>query len=237
MLKHFFEFGGESSLDYGIGISGSGTYNKPAKRAEKHTVPGRNGDLYIEDGSYENLEYKFPAYIVEDLPLKIDAFAAFLLSQRGYQRLCDSYHPEHFRMGMYLGGLEVTTGTLNAYGRFDVRFDVKPQKFLISGEHELVFTEDGTVSNPTRFASRPLIRVYGTGVLGIGDQSITILEADQYTDIDCDTEEAYKDSYAHNRNNKIILSGLNFPELKPGDNGISLDGITRVELIPRWWTL
>lgn len=237
MLKNYFTFAGESSLDYGIGISGSGTYNKPPKRSERFTIPGRNGDLVIEDGSYENLEYTYPAYIVEKLPVRIDGLAAFLLSTKGYQRLEDTYHPEFFRMGVYLSGLDVEPGTLNAYGRFDVTFDVKPQKFLVVGEIPIEYTENGVISNPTRFYAKPLIRAYGTGVLGIGSESITILQADEYTDLDCDAEEAYKDSYANNCNGNIRLSGANYPRLRPGDTGISLDGITKIEIVPRWFTI
>ena len=237
MLNNYFIFAGESSLDYGIGISGSGTYNKPPKRVETQSVPGRNGDLVIEDGSYENLEYTFPAYIVEDLPVRIDGLAAMLLSAKGYQRIEDTYHPEHFRMGVYTKGLDIETGTLNAYGRFDITFNVKPQKFLLSGEHETAFTDNGIITNPTRFASKPLIRVYGTGVLGINSESVTITDADEYTDLDCDAEEAYKDSYVNNCNGNVILSGSNYPRLTAGDNHISLDGITKVVIIPRWFTL
>ncbi len=237
MLRNYFTFAGESSLDFGIGISGSGTYNKPPKRVEKFTVPGRNGDLVIEDGSFENVEYTYPAYIVEDLPVRIDGLAAMLLASNGYQRLEDTYHPEHYRMGAYLSGLEVETGTLNAYGRFDITFDVKPQKFLLSGEIPIAFTEDGTIANPTRFHSKPLIRAYGTGVLGIGSESITITDADEYTDLDCDAEEAYKDSYVNNCNGNVVLSGANYPKLRPGETGITLEGITKVVIVPRWFTL
>lgn len=237
MLRNHFVFDGKSSLEYGIGISGSGTYNKPARRIEKVTVPGRNGDLVLEDGSYENIDYTFPAYIVEELPLRIEALAAMLLSTKGYKRLEDTYHPGYYRMGVYKDGIDVTTGTLNEYGTFEITFDCKPQRFLHAGEIALVFLENGVISNPTLFESKPLIRVWGTGVLGIGSESIQITAADEYTDIDCDAEEAYKDSYVNNCNGNIRLSGLNFPTLGKGDTGISLDGITRVEIIPRWWTL
>ena len=237
MLRNHFVFDGESSLDFGIGISGSGTYDKPSRRTEKVSVPGRNGDLILENGSYENIDYSFPCYIVEELPLRIEAFAAMLLSKKGYKRLEDTYHPGYYRMGVYKDGIDVTTGTLNQYGKFDITFDCKPQRYLHSGENAIVFEESGIISNPTRFASRPLLRVWGAGVVGIGDQSITINVANEYTDIDCDISEAYKDSYVNNCNGNIRLSGLNFPELEPGDNGIMLDGVDKVEIIPRWWTL
>ena len=41
---------------------------------------------------------------------------------------------------------------------------------------------------------------------------------------------------ANNCNSMISLTSGDFPELVPGDNGITLGkGITKIELIPRWW--
>ena len=63
-----------------------------------------------------------------------------------------------------------------------------------------------------------------------------VTECDEYTDIDCELEDAYKDSV--NKNGCLILSGGEFPVLQPGTNGIIFGaGISRIELIPRWWCL
>ena len=98
-------------------------------------------------------------------------------------------------------------------------------------------TADGTVSNPTLFDSKPLLRVYGYGELGVGSETITIAtHSYPYIEIDCDIEDAQYNTT--NCNNLITLTGDSFPVLHPGSNGITIDAdMTKVEIIPRWWTL
>ena len=99
----------------------------------------------------------------------------------------------------------------------------------------IVFPQDQfTITNPTRFDSQPLLRVWGTGQLGIGSQTVTITQADVYTDIDCEMMDAFKGTA--NKNPYVQLTDHNFPVFKPGVNNISLGtGITKVEITPRWW--
>lgn len=105
-----------------------------------------------------------------------------------------------------------------------------------AGAVEGEYITPSTIENPTRFESQPLIRVYGTGILGVNGDSVVISQADQYTDIDCELMDAYKG--LENRNQYVTLTNYNFPVLKPGTNYISLGGnITRVEITPRWWTI
>ena len=54
-MDKFFTFGKVSSREYGVFISGTGTFNKPERRVKKFTVPGRNGDLTIDEGAFNNL--------------------------------------------------------------------------------------------------------------------------------------------------------------------------------------
>ena len=115
-------------------------------------------------------------------------------------------------------------------------FSCKPQQYLKSGERRQILTGSGTVYNPTLFDARPLLRIYGTGQVIIGDVTVTVTECDEYTDIDCELEDAYKDSV--NKNGCLILSGGEFPVLQPGTTGIIFGaGVTKIELIPRWWCL
>jgi phage-related protein len=82
------------------------------------------------------------------------------------------------------------------------------------------------------------MRVYGTGELGVGDGTISILQASGYIDIDFEEQEAYKDDYSVNCNENIYVAGHDFPVLHPGPNTITLgQGITRVDLKSRWWKI
>lgn len=91
------------------------------------------------------------------------------------------------------------------------------------------------LNNPTLFDALPFLRVYGTGILGIGSHTITITAADVYTDIDCEMMDCFKGSA--NKNQYVQFSGNDFPTLEPGVNGFSFSGITKVEVKPRWWSV
>lgn len=91
------------------------------------------------------------------------------------------------------------------------------------------------LNNPTLFDALPFLRVYGTGILGIGSHTITITAADVYTDIDCEMMDCFKGS--ENKNQYVQFSGNDFPTLEPGVNGFSFSGITKVEVKPRWWSV
>lgn len=91
------------------------------------------------------------------------------------------------------------------------------------------------LNNPTLFDALPFLRVYGTGILGIGSHTITITAADVYTDIDCEMMDCFKGSA--NKNQYVQFSGNDFPTLEPGVNGFTFSGITKVEVKPRWWSV
>ena len=115
-------------------------------------------------------------------------------------------------------------------------FHCKPQRWSVAGQKPVRMDAPGTIRNPFSFASQPIIRVYGTGagVLYVGDNAITIHSIDQYVDLNCETHNAYN---AGGFCNQTILSE-DFPELAPGSTRITwTEGISYVEVTPRWWTL
>ena len=235
-MRNYFTLGGADSRNYGVYISGQGTFNSPARTVNALPVPGRNGDLIGMETRLENGEFVYKdAFIYSSFASKIETFKALLMSVVGYRKLIDSYHPDEYRMVIYQGPLTVKPTKKNDAAQFDIVFNAKPQRFLISGDTATTLTASGTISNPTLFPSRPLIRVYGNGVLGVGSDSITIINnSGNYIDIDCDAGLAYRG--ATNMNSSITLSVYDFPALVGGTNNIALGtGITKVEITPRWW--
>lgn len=230
-------FAGKSIRDFGVGISGTGTYAKPQRRVTKVSIPGRNGELSIDEGAFDNVTISYDSYIVKGFERFFDDFMAHMLSFSEYQRLEDTYHPRHYRKAVFAGPVEPVTGVLNRSGKFTLEFDCKPQRFLKEGEKTITLTASSNViRNPTLYPAKPLIRAYGTGSFTVAGISVTILKADGYTDIDCDTEDAYRGSV--NCNNNITLnSGYEFPSLPAGEIPVTMSGITRLEITPGWWTI
>lgn len=235
-MRNYFIFDEEDSRNYGVYISGPAVFDAPARRGEQIQIPGRNGTLHLDEGCFDNYTLIYPAFIIADFDENVKNLRNMLLSRKGYCKLYDSYHSEEYRLARYSGGLEVSPISSLIAGDLDLEFDCHPQRFLRSGDTTQTFTAAGSITNPTLFASKPLIRVYGTGTVGIGSYSIKINTANVYTDFDCDIQDAYKGTVSCN--SYIELSGNKFPVLEPGGNGITLGtGITRVEITPRWWRL
>lgn len=235
LVYEYLMFAGKSSEDFKCHISGSGTFVSPSRDIESIAVPGRNGDLHIDNGRFSNVIITYPAFITEDFDQNYSALKAFLLSKTKQERLADSYHPDHFRKGIFHGSIDPKMTTRNKAGSFDLTFDCDPRMFLKEGEKVHVFTNAGTLKNNTAFPSKPFIMAYGTGTLTIGSISLQITSANEYTNIDCDIQEAYKGTT--NCNTNIVLTNGEFPELLPGNNEISFTGLTSIEITPRWWTI
>lgn len=237
-MMHFLSFAGQKSLDYGVRISGEGTYNRPERKYSVHEVEGRNGDLIIDEDSFKNIEITYPAFVVQDMPERVQNFANYMSSFKGYQRLENTYEPDTFRLAQYKSGLEVTTsGYMNREGKFNIKFNCKPQRFLKSGEIAITFTEDGNIWNRTNFEAQPLIRVYGTGAgtVGIGPYLITISEIDEYVDIDCELMDAFKGTINCNKNVAFNADSFKIPT---GVNGVNFTGlITSVIVTPRYFII
>lgn len=232
-MRNWLTFDGVSTKDFGVYINGAQTYDAPARSREVISVPGRNGDLIIDNGRYENTEVTYHAFIYRDFEVNVEGFRNLLLSRTSYKRLEDTYHPQEFRLGIYNGNFSADVVEWLEAGEFDLTFNCKPQRFLKSGEDAITFTSGGSLLNETMQTAKPLLRVYGTGTFTINGATMTISSANVYTDIDCDLMDAFKGTTNCNGN----ISGT-FAALAPGDNAITLgSGITKIEITPRWWVL
>jgi len=172
-------FDGQTSASFGVEILGEGAFDAPERAVTMANVPGRNGAIVIDQGYYENITVKYPATIVADTPedfaTGIAAFRNFLCSRIGYCRLSDDYNPGEYRMAVYKSGLEVSEKVLKA-GEFDIVFECKPQRWLVSGETTVTVASGDVLTNPTLYGSSPLLAVDGTGTINFGEQSITVQE-------------------------------------------------------------
>jgi len=235
-MINYFLYAGKSSRDFALFISGDGTYDAPERDYEFLDVPGRSGSLVVDNKRFKNVTLKYPAFISRNFPDGFEAFRNYMLSLTGYQRLEDTYHPDEFRKALFKGPLEPDVSAFLRDGQFDIEFECMPQRFLKSGEKTYTFTKAGTITNPTYYESKPVIRCYGAGKLGVGSSYITVASHPfDYIDIDCDVMDAYCGS--SNANSYITLSGTDFPTLPAGQTGISIGKLTKVEIIPRWWRI
>lgn len=135
MTRNNLIFGGVNSADYNVWISGSEAFGAPERSVERVSVPGRNGDLIIDNGKWNNITIDYPAFIPKGFNPQFDYFRSEIMKLKGYHRLEDSYHPDEYRMATLVGGISPKkVGAFFRNGDFTLTFNCKPQRFLKIGD-------------------------------------------------------------------------------------------------------
>lgn len=172
-----FTYDGESSLDYGVYLTGEGVFNAPERAVEMVEIPGRNGAYALDQGRFQNISVTYRAGMVDysesDFATRISDVRNWLCSKVGYKRLEDDYNPNEYRMALYMSGIKVEHDDLQT-GEFEITFDCKPQRYLTSGETAVTVTDGDTITNPTLFASSPLLAVEGYGTIKFNRSEIEL---------------------------------------------------------------
>lgn len=229
----YFVFDGVSSEHVGMVLQGPPKFSAPTPKLTVVSVPGRNGDLVFPDGSYNNVECEVPCYVLHGQVFDASAAVNNWLSVHTYRRLQFDGDEQAYRMAYVENGAEIAS-RLRLLNPFGVKFNCKPQRFLVSGDHSFSMSS-GNFDNPG-MGGVPLVRVVGSGAgtVTINGYAVTINSIDGYVDIDSDTQNAYKGTV--NKNSTISCD--EFPVLVPGRNTVSLTGsLTSVQITPRWYTL
>ena len=239
-IRNYLTFAGKNSKDFLLYISGPGVYDAPAVDATLQTIPGKNGDLILDNAKagehrFKNLNITYDAFFFDALAPRTAAVKSWLFSPVGYQALHDTYDPDFFRMAICKDALAFEPKRGKG-ATMKLVFHCQPQRWSIDGQRRILMEESGVMKNPFSFRSKPIIRVYGSGAgkVYVRDVEINILQNDGYIDLNCETHNA---SNQNGFCNQYVHSG-DFPELEPGRNAISWEGvITGLEIMPRWWTL
>lgn len=248
-------FNGKSSSSFGITVECYPSPNRPARRGTVLQIPGRNGNLVIEDGTYENVTLKFDVYLSAEPANLYDRAAAvadWLLGSSGYQRLTTEYEPDIFRLARFAGPLDIEA-ILNSHGRATLEFDCYPQRFDSLGhvysDYGSLSSGSATITNTGIMIAKPMIKVTGKGNVVLDFASAATgntTEVDfafssskiETIILDCDLHDAYYED-GSNANAAVSFSDAEaslpesadyfyptFPELTPGKNTVTLSSLS-----------
>lgn len=232
MITKYFVLDDISSAQYGISMQRWPSFSAPKSKVQKVSIPGRNGDLIFSEGSFENVEGRLQCFILHEQTFDSVAEANTWLCKTGYRKLTYDGDVEAYRMARVVNGSECAVRMMRLEP-FEIVLDCKPQRFLLSGEIPITFTSSGVFDCPA-YEGLPLLKVTGNGTLILNGTPIVISGASGELYIDCDIQNAYQGTI--NRNDKI--SCLYFPKVVAGRNTLTVtSGITKVEIIPRWYTI
>lgn len=245
---HKLTFNGTDSDSLGIFITGSGTFNAAELDVVKYEIPGRNGDLIVPNNRYKNIEVVYPAFIPGDFSTRVQSIRSWMRSATTYAELIDTYDPTHYRLAIPTGIQEFTPANRNDAANFQLIFDCKPQRFLMSGKSWMSVSTGHTFVNLTQFDALPKIGILGgnpgdtiTINDGVRNYTLTCVEAvPAGAVIDCETKNIYSEGTPTENYNRCFTG--DFPVLTANStctltfsNGISWTGV--ISFMPRWWEL
>lgn len=172
----YFAFDNHYSTDenFGFILSRPVDISNPKRRTTTERIPGRNGDLVLWDGTYENRTAECRGYIMADgggsVLDKMNSISRFLsLESPEYKRFFTKamYETGENERSFFLArcteGLNIKT-VKNGLAEASIKFDLMPQRYFLSGYTSVQYSADdwGTdgalyFSNPSNFKAFPRI--------------------------------------------------------------------------------
>ena len=114
-------------------VLGKGAFRAPSRDVTQIHVPGRNGDILIDNGGWNNVDVTYSSCcILSNFRENVAKLKGYLMANPGYHELTDPYNPDEVRYAEFRGPFtpEVFTAKGNNAGMFDLTFNCKPQRFL-----------------------------------------------------------------------------------------------------------
>lgn len=247
-MSDYMIYGTVDSRDYGLLLL-SDEVAGAVPDYESISVPGRNGDLHRSNNRWFNRERKMVLYCPETAKTSLESFIAALLAEPMYSKISSSIWPAFFMYGTFKGGTEPRKSVAYEAGRVEIIFDCKPQKFLTSGEEEIVINsgeETRYLENPTGFVAKPFLTIQfpsGPSLVEIDFSSASInsvtLLASRFTSVTLDTETMDFIGYDNTNLNPDFSTNHKDIYIPAGTSGVACPdtGTFTLRMKPRWWTL
>ena len=229
LYKPYFIFNGKNSLDMGIIVTSMPDTYKPTRRVSTKEIPGRNGVLHVDDGTYENYNKVVECAIIERA--NIDDICAWLDGSGTVIFSTEQDKVYHVRIDN-----QISVGKMLQYfQKFQVTFDTFPFKYSVNAADDcVVLTKPKVLRNKGTVYSEPQIKIYGSGniTLTINGMSYGIAGLSDSVVIDSEMMEILDGSVTYT---PPSLDQYLFPRFEVGNNDIKWSGnVQSIEINPRW---
>lgn len=203
------------------------TLPRPERKGKSVEIPGRSGDLWMDENAYKPISFELKCRAGRDAHLP--EIAAWLT---GTGDLVVPQYPEHCYRARLVAAYEpekLYPG--RAPHDFSVKCDCQPFRYYATPSR-ILLSEAGSFGNPGTWPSAPRITVYGQGdiTLTVNGVDIELISVEDSITLDSEMEDAYNST--ESLNNKMTGD---FPFFPLGKNIISWTGnVNRVEIQPNW---
>ncbi|WP_422122935.1 hypothetical protein DHX103_14485 [Planococcus sp. X10-3] len=237
--KTYFDYNDKASSEMGLTIGASTSQHSPGYDVMFEKVPGRDGDLAMDNGRFEPFVYPIRVYLEsegEDIHAAASRISKWLKKDIRYKPLFLSWDPEYIYSAIYYEQYDIED-MLQKFGKISLNFKCHPIKYALSGLTKRDVSIGSTLYNPEERTAKPLIEITGTGDILLfknGEPWLTLTGVDGSITIDSQTQMVYKgDVKAFNKMNGNLRPM--FPVLSPGENVISWGAnVGKVTITPRW---
>lgn len=247
MIPHF-EYDGKDSRDFGIYIVSKNVWDKSERNLTFVSVPGRDGDIIIDNGNYSNFRMtlnlrmfaeKLSSIVRDDFGYCLKKAANWLSQKNEYLKYTDSYEPDYYRKACICSGIRINQRTKDI-ADITITMQCKPFKYRFDGDAVMETTGKTLhIENPEEYTSKPYFKITPTDGatefrLSVNGNVYAFYRADGYVEIDSEEMNVFKGQV--NKNNDF--QGDSFPVFVPGDNVvIPVYNVAKMEIVPRWRTL
>lgn len=257
-------FNGIDSRALGLKINRMTPFAVPPRRVTQYIVPGRNGSVIVDDGTFDNvqLDYGFAKYGAKSGDVATaNAIKVWVCQDGQYHRLEDSRWPDHYMMAAALAPEITQVGSSRRSVEGVLHFECLPEKWLKSGETAILLdlagygTPSVIVDNPTIYTAHPVIvfpetektltvRVRQSTWFGYAEY--TVISHDGEISLDTFTGNAVYLSgplagFSANYVVSVLLNGPDEFELRAGESEIhatiSVPEAKYIKVYPRWWEI
>lgn len=165
MANGVITWNGVASDTLGIVVSKVPSLNRPQRKFNSYSVPGRNGDLVVMQDAYAEYEQEYEIFALDGAQVDARAIVDWLY-QDGWCKLADDWEPEYYRMAYFVGPLDIET-LISEAAVCTITFRCRPQRFIV--EEPITVASGGSVSNPTNHIAKPIITLTGPGSANLID--------------------------------------------------------------------
>lgn len=240
-------FNGVSSTSLGLVVERVPNMDRPERKYDRYSVPGRNGDIFVMQDAWENVEQSYDIWWEDSVSATVAeggyTLSEWLFGTSDYATLTDDFDPDHYRKAVFLGPYDVEN-TMQKLGRARITFDCDPRRFLTSGLNWININSGAYtyITNPTPFVAKPVVELEDSTATGHqikvengADASALIIAAGVGSFIADSSRESI--TYSDGTPAFASVSGT-YPLLWPGENELIIYGyFDSAKIQPNWWTL
>lgn len=233
---NYIKIDGVDSREFGFYAYEREVHTGAERVYEEIVIPGRNGSVRLDTQRYADVPHSYDLICYDRAEQHLKELRAFILSLIGYKRLEDSYGSDYYYVACFDGKFEPVLSRDRQKAKIKLEFTRKPERYLKIGEEAITLTEDSTIINPTLYQSKPVIKAYGGSGFSVNGNAVSISSNTDYVAIDSESMECY--FMDQPMNTHVTLPNNTYPVLQSGTNVFDLtNGTTKLEIIPRWYTL